>query len=349
MPLIPLFMNSNLPFNKPMTAKWALVIACLLSAPAAVAQPGDSETRLLARDLATQGADAFDRGDFALALDRFSRASTMLDAPTITLMEGRTLVKLGRWTEALDRFHRIAHASLAPDAPAAFQVAINDAATEAQALELQMPRLNVAASSEVVEAGNVVVTIDGVPVPKVMLNIARPVDPGLHVVRATSNGVEYFTSTVDLHPQEGLQVTVPTYVPPPPPPPVVVPPKVEVVAQPVPAPDKTASAPWPWLLPVGVGAAALGGVGAVVSGVLATGYRSHLNRVCTRSAGDYVCPPEERRQIEGLELQRGLFVASTAVGVLGVALTTYVLIASSNEPSVALLVSPQGAALSGRF
>jgi hypothetical protein len=300
----------------------------------------------LARDLATQGADAFDRGDFALALDRFSRAASMLDVPTITLMEGRTLVRLGRWTEALDRFHRTAHATLAPDAPAAFQAALGEAAAEAAHLEKVMPRLNIAASSETAEAQDVVITLDKNPIHKLMLNIARPLDPGSHVVAASANGVEYFASTVDVHPEEVLQVTVPLAVQPKP---------AAVVAAPPPqqgpplTPHHDPAALPAWLLPVGIGATALGGAGAIASGILAAGHQAKLKRACKPANGSYDCPFEARDEVNGLELQRGVFIVSAAIGAIGAGLTTYLLATDATSPQVALKVSLTGANLTGTF
>ena len=262
-------------------------------------------------------------------------------------MDGRTLVRLGRWTEALDRFHRTAHATVAPDAPAAFQAALGEAAAEAAHLEKLMPRLNIAASSETAEAQDVVITLDKNPIHKLMLNIARPLDPGSHIVAATVNGVEYFNSAVEVHPEEVLQITVPSAVQP----------KLAATidttsngAKQQPPPPTLEPAALPaWLLPVGIGATALGGAGAIASGILAAGHQAKLKRTCTQANGSYDCPFEARDEVNGLELQRGVFIVSAAIGAIGTGLTTYILATDATSPRVAVQVSLTGASLAGRF
>ena len=66
-----------------------LILACVLATPLARAE--DAETRTAARDLATQGAQAFDAGRYAEAGDFFRRAHELVHAPSILLMQARSL------------------------------------------------------------------------------------------------------------------------------------------------------------------------------------------------------------------------------------------------------------------
>src|SRR5687768_16557217 len=114
----------------------ALVAAllCLPVARRAEGQPEvDSHTRTAARTLAAEGTEAFMRKDYPQALDLFRRAGSLVPAPTIALMEARTLVELGRWVEAIDAYAAVQKAREDPENPA-FRQAADDAAREAEAL-----------------------------------------------------------------------------------------------------------------------------------------------------------------------------------------------------------------------
>src|SRR5690606_38836603 len=115
-------------------------------------------------DLALQGAEAYDSGDFSTALDRFDRAAALVTAPTITIMQARCLVALGRWVEALDRYHQVAPGQLPPDAPEAFVRAQIEARDEARTLEARMPRLELRLPNGTPPA-RVDVRLDDKPVP----------------------------------------------------------------------------------------------------------------------------------------------------------------------------------------
>ena len=105
------------------------------------AQGVDAETRTVARELARQGADAFERHDYTTALDRLTRAFSLFSAPTISVMQARSLVHLGRFVEALDKYEETQRMSLGDDSPDAFRQAVNEAKSEAEELRARIPRL----------------------------------------------------------------------------------------------------------------------------------------------------------------------------------------------------------------
>ena len=87
----------------------AALLISLGASPAAAKPAGDeaeldSHTRTAARSLAAQGAAAFEAQKYAAALDHFERAAALVEAPTILLMQARTLVQLGRWVEGADKY-----------------------------------------------------------------------------------------------------------------------------------------------------------------------------------------------------------------------------------------------------
>ncbi len=310
----------------------------------AVAQTTDTETRTVARDLALQGAEAYDAGDFALALDRFDRAAALVTAPTITLMQARCLVALGRWLEALDRYHQVAPDQLGPDAPDAFVRAKSEASEEARSLEGRVPRLELRLPSGELPP-DVTVTLDDKPVPPVLLNVARLVDPGQHTVTTTREGTEPRVVLASLAEGEQQVVTLtlpepiakPVAVAPPP----IVPPPQRDAAPAVEHRDERA----PWLKPVAFGVGGVGVLGAVISGLKARGAQAELDEQCHPG-----CPQELSDTLEQYRLQRTLFYLSAGVGALGFGAGAYLVLTEDEQGrGVRVGLTTKGLHASGRF
>jgi hypothetical protein len=169
----------------------ALLLAATVLAPRP-ARAGDNgaELRTAARSLAVEGAEAFDRGDFALALDRFTRAESVFAAPTIQIMRARSLEKLGRQVEALDTYEATQRTSLPADASDAFRQAIVDARVEGGALANRIPRMTLHVVGPDSMPSDLTVSVDGRPLPPALLDVERPVDPGRHTIIARADGYE---------------------------------------------------------------------------------------------------------------------------------------------------------------
>jgi hypothetical protein len=88
---------------------------------------GSTEDRAAARDLFKQGVEAYARGDYDAALDRFRRADALVHAPTIAINIARCLHALGRDRDAVDVLTPLAACSTDSSSPAAFQSAIEEA------------------------------------------------------------------------------------------------------------------------------------------------------------------------------------------------------------------------------
>src|ERR1051325_8916070 len=97
---------------------------------------------MAARALAAQGSQAFERRDFAQALELFQRASAIIPAPTITLMEARTLVELGRLVEAVEKYGATQRMLAVDPNNIVFQEAAASAQREVEPLLQRIPTLD---------------------------------------------------------------------------------------------------------------------------------------------------------------------------------------------------------------
>jgi hypothetical protein len=289
----------------------------------------------LARDLAQQGAEAFERGQYGVALDRFTRAQAIFRAPSLSLMRARALRKLGRLTEAVDAYEVTQRTPIAPDAPEAFRRAVTDAQREGAELDARMPRMLVR-----VRGGGdferVRVVLDGKLVPPALLDVERPIDPGQHEIHASAPGRDPITRHVLVTEGEHVVVELPF---------------VERAAEPAPAAphdgsgsDGTSSIRRTvGFVGVGVGAAALGV--AAVSGVIALKKQSTLDSVCHPG-----CPSSAADDIDAFRVNRTLSYGGLAVGVLALGVGGYFLLSSTSpQGQVGVHVSPSGVRVGGRF
>ncbi|MEB2310966.1 MAG: hypothetical protein OZ921_02085 [Sorangiineae bacterium] len=149
-----------------------------------------------ARAAATQGAAAFQKGQWQEAIDLFSRAESLVHAPPHLLYMARASVKLGKLVKAQELYLKIVRDKLAPGAPAAFREAQQSAEAEVKDVEAKIAHLTI----QVTGAGGaaVAVTVDGEKVPPALVGIAMPVDPGTRQLQATAPGFAAVTQSVTL-------------------------------------------------------------------------------------------------------------------------------------------------------
>ena len=92
-----------------------LVCAVLFTLPAwAEANEADRAT---ARALALDGHDALKKKDYATAADRFSRADSLVHAPTLVVDWARALQGLGRFVEAHEKYELVLREGIPPGSP----------------------------------------------------------------------------------------------------------------------------------------------------------------------------------------------------------------------------------------
>lgn len=316
--------------------------------PSVAAGSLDPETRVLAREFAIRGAEAFEAGDYEAALENFNRATAILDVPSIAVMQARTLVKLGRWLEGLDRFQQTARLELDASAPVPYRDAVAQATQEADTLRKQIPQVAVLVATDAASAeGSLTVTFDDKPVPSALLNISRPVNPGPHQVRASSHGRVFFERRLDVAPGQQVQVHIP------PAPPA----EATRAAAPARTSPPVALAPSPaaerapsridWPLYGAIGVAGLGVAGAVATAIMGTKQKATLDDVCSPRSD---CPPEYQDEISALNTDRTLFFLSAGVAALAGGVATYFwLTADDQAEQVAVRVSPATVSIVGHY
>lgn len=179
-----------------------LGLVTLLAGGPAAAQT-DTE-RAGARAAASEGLKAFKAGDYSKAVDLFTRAESLVHAPPHLLYIARGQEKLGKLVKAREAYMKITREKLDANAPDAFKDAVEKAKAELAALEPRVPALTINVSGE--GAGDAVVTMDGNPVPKALVGVPYPVDPGEHQLQATGKGVQSAVATVNL--SEGAKESV---------------------------------------------------------------------------------------------------------------------------------------------
>jgi hypothetical protein len=290
----------------------------------------ESDSRVAARVLAAQGAEAYERRDFALALSLFERAGAIIQAPTITLMEARSLVELGRLVEALEMYGATQRMLGIDPTNEVFRQAADAAARETEALLQRIPTLRVRLSGADAKP-KVEIEIDGKKIMPALAAVDRPIDPGPHRIEAVagdgSRASRDITIAEGAHEDVELslsQAPVAVVAPVPPPP--------------LPRETPSSSRTLGWV--IGGTGGAFTVLGAI-TGVLALDKKSELDRVCNPG-----CPPAKAGDISAFRRDRTLSYVGFGLGALGLAGGAYLLWLAPSD-KVALGVAPGFVALAG--
>lgn len=325
--------------RRPMLARLILTLVAItaLAGSAHAQAPGPSDTeRAAARDMGEKAVAAYQAGDYEKAYDLFTRAHAIVGLTTTGLYLARCLVKLDRFVEASERYVEIARIALPDDAQPLHVEAKATAQKEREALLPRIPKLRIALDEP--DAADVEVTLDGVEVPKALLGVSRPVDPGEHVVAAVRGDIRREERVV-LAEGQSRDITL----------------AVKITANREPQPprpetpngddDSDLLQTLGWIA-IGVGGAGLV-VGAVTGG-LAIDKRSSLDKACT----DKQCTPEFHPDVDSYQTLRIVSGAGLiAGGVLAAAGIVLLIVApdAPTEASVSLRVSPASLAIRGTF
>lgn len=315
-----------------------MLAGCLWSAGALgqSGQTNDNDARAQARALAAEGSEAFEQKDFTRALALFQRASTIVQAPTITLMQARTLVELGRLMEGLDQYAATQRMLAIDPGNEVYRNAANAAQVELGPLLARIPTVRVHVIGTTAEE-QVDIIIDGKQASPQVAAVERPLDPGHHRIEVRAS--EGRTGSVEVELAERARVDVDVNIAPLPAKPVVLPP-------PPPPPPPPPESPSSWESTVGWTLAISGAaftVAGTVTGIMALHDKSTLDNVCKPG-----CPPSYADTIDAFRLERTLSYVGLGVGVAALAGGT-VLILSSPSSHVGLSVGPTRVALSGAF
>ncbi|HEX2871815.1 MAG TPA: hypothetical protein VHP33_11175 [Polyangiaceae bacterium] len=311
------------------SAGFALAV-CLGGAPG-IAQEADAGTRMAARELAVAGAEAFDKQDFATALDRFKRAESLYKVPSISVMVARCYASVGRVVEAVDKYEETLRAPLDAAAPEAFQRAVAEAAVEVEVARARVARIEIHLPAEAPESA--VVLLDDKPVPRALIGVPTPVNPGAHRLSASAPGRAPFSSDFSL--EEGARRTL----------------AVSLDARAA-TPGHAAAAPAPskrGVSPLAIGFLTGGGLAVAagaVTGVSALNHRSKLEAGCKPG-----CPSNLADELSDFRRDRALSYLGFGVGLAAAGVGTYFLLhdSGSSGTEMGAVVLPGGAALRGTF
>ena len=273
--------------------------ACLLvAAPAFAQSAADRET---ARSLMDQGDDLRNKGDLKAALQRFRAANEIMHVPTTALEVARTQASLGQLVEARDTLAQIMSSAPTPREPAQFRDARNEAQKLDASLEPRVPTVTVTVSGAS-EGASVSLSVDGVAVPAAVIGLPRRLDPGHHVMIATTSTQE---GRAEIDVAEGekkdVAITLATVAKPTPIAPVT------HEEQPPPPPETHRS----YVLPITL--FAIGGASLVVGGITGIMEISQQNGLST-SCPNHVCPPS---QYGALDSANTLATISTVTLIVG--------------------------------
>lgn len=309
-----------------------------LSPSRSSAQNNEAENRTAARDLAVQGAEAFDRHDYLTALDRFERAFALVPAPSISVMQARSLAQLGRYLEALDVYEKTQRMPLPPDAPEAFKQAVLDAHRESESLWNDVPRLTIHVQAPMPLPSDLTILLDSKKVPPALHDVSRPADPGPHQITVHATGFATESRAISLERGSNTKVNIPLVA--------------TDASTPAPvenrsmhdslAQDGQVKRIGGWAA-VGVGSAGL--VLSGITGIIALQKHSTLNSQCHPG-----CPAGAADDLSAFRTTRTLSYVSFIAGSASLGVGSYLLLSgSNNSPSVGASIGPAQVGLWGRF
>lgn len=306
------------------------------------AQINDSH-RAAARALATEGLRAIEQGRWADGLDRFERAEALIHATPHLLYIARASVKLGKLVRANEAYMKIIREELAPRSPKAFVEARRAAISEEAALAPRLPKLRIVVKGE--RARDATVTIDGTALPRALVGVAQPADPGAHTLRASAPGWTSDEVTATL--AEGATETVTLELNH----------REVTAAAPAQTPAEPERLPNRGVSPLAWGAFGIGalGLGAGTYFLIQNrGKREDANALCTPR-----CPVEKRPEVEALDAEADDAVTFSwigyGVGAAGVIAGTTLLFLRGSSSSkvggagITPWVGAASAGIAGRF
>jgi hypothetical protein len=279
-----------------------LLVFVLSLASTARAEPNEAD-RATARALALEGHKALQAKDYQTAADRFGRADALVHAPTLVVDLARALTGLGRYVAAHEKYELVLREGVPANAPKSWLRALEDAKREVEAIKPKLAWVTVILK----DPPDATVTIDGAVVPPAAIGVRRAADPGSPAIRVEADGYAPFEQTVSVGPGEETSIDVTLERLPDAPAPI----EPARVAQDTSAPPSNTRRILTYVA-LGVGGAGI--VVGSVTGVLALGKRSDLNKVCR----DSDCPSSEQGAISDYRQYGTISGIGFGVGVAGI-------------------------------
>jgi hypothetical protein len=185
-----------------------LAATAILAGLLTLAGPGWSQTseatRAAARQLATEGVNNFEAGEFAAASDKLNRAFETIHAPSLGLWSARALARCGRLVQASERYLEVTRLDPKNGDEAVQRQAQAEAEAEYNELQPRIARLTLAVFNTAPD-GEVEVTLDGAVLPAALLRAQVPMDPGEHLIEARQGSLH---AKQPLRIAEGARVNV---------------------------------------------------------------------------------------------------------------------------------------------
>lgn len=332
----------------------ALLVAVAMStASIPIASAQTAAEIAAARELFEEGLKLEDKGQWSEALERFRKVAAVKMTPQVRFHIALCLENTGKLVDALVEFQR-AQSDAAAD-PAASVVASN-AGKHVTDLKERIPRVIVKVPSGI---DGISVAIDGSPVSAGLVGTPIPLDPGAHKIVVQAPERTTFTKDVELV-ERGKAMTIEASLPPASEKHEVEDPDKDDKPTPEAPTTSGGAGPLPWIIG-GLGVAALAGGG--VMHLMARGTISDIRDKC--GGNDMACPESARGEITDLADKGKTYTnygnVLLGVGVLGVATAAVLFIiapskstenkAASRAPSFNVATGPTSFALtlSGSF
>jgi len=307
---------------------WLSLVCSVVAARPAWAE--SQADRTTARALALEGHTALQNRDYEAAVDRFTRADSLVHAPTLVVDLARALQGLGRLVEAHEKYELVLREGVNESSPKSWLRALEDAKREVEALKPRLAWIRIVLT----EPTEATVTLDGAKVPAGAIGVKRAADPGSPVVRVTAEGYEPYEQTLTIASGEEKAVEVALKKLP----------EVEAASTEAAPTDTTAPASASkgrkvlTYIALGVGGAGL--VAGSVTGALALGKRSDLSSQCPRSE----CPPSAAQSLNDYRLFGTISGVGFVVGAIGIGTGLVLLLTSPSSeespPTAGLQVRP---------
>ncbi len=251
-----------------------------------------------------------EQGKLHEALEKFLLANSLYSTPITALELGKTHFALGQWVAASAAFESVAKIPVRSSESEKSASARAEAEKNATELRPRIPELTVNVVG-LAKYEAVVISIDGVVVPKAGTTTVQLVDPGKHVVALRLAGSKSPTAEVTLVEGDRKQVTL------------VVPAAESVPILDVPRPRSNTPKTSP-LVYVGFGIGVTGVLVGAVTGTVALTKASSVKGQCVGSA----CPPEVADDLDLSRKMGNVSTVSFVVGGLGAVIGVVGLLAS---------------------
>jgi hypothetical protein len=157
-----------------------------------------------ARELLSQGRALREHRDFPGAIEKLRAADALAHTPITAFELGRTYLVAGKLVEARETFLSVSRIAVGPEETERSNSARAESDKLAADLPARIPSLNIRVTG--VPLDTVAITIDGAAVPTEVLAAPRLVNPGSHILVATSTTGGRTETAVDIKEGETREV-----------------------------------------------------------------------------------------------------------------------------------------------